>query len=94
MFRGLKFKLIAGAVGAALVVLAILILTGAITPFREKPVSGELVVWGREELGRTMPKIIDEYSSVQKGVRVSYEIKQSDTYDAETINALVQAHRR
>lgn len=85
----MPFKVKAALLIALLVfvVLAVLLVTGAISPFEEEPISGSLVVWdvaGREELDEFFSLIRGQYPSID----ISYETKNPSTYERELIDAL------
>ncbi|MBI3627550.1 MAG: extracellular solute-binding protein [Candidatus Sungbacteria bacterium] len=88
MLKNLKSKIIAFAVAGFVILLAMLILTGVISPFKAKPVSGQVTVWVPPQYKSAMAPIVTSFQSQYPAVKVTLEEKNETTYETDLINAL------
>lgn len=88
MFQSPRFKFVAG-IGAFLVmVIAILVLTGIISPFQESPLSGNVTVWVFSEYEDVMQRAANIWRARFPGVVLTIEARPREDYEINLLNAL------
>jgi len=70
------------------VVLAILVVTGVLAPFKPAPVKGSLVVWDVSSRNNLLQSFFSSYQAQFSGVRINYIVKNPDTYAHDLLDAL------
>lgn len=87
-----KFQLILYGIIGVILILAVLMLTGVISPFQKKVLSGSLVIW---DISRDRSGVNDLFSEFEKtlfGVKITYVQKNPDTYEADLLEALASGN--
>lgn len=73
----------------AIVVLALLFATGVISPFQDQGISGSVVVWDVKNGNQgVFQSFFSEYNRRFPGISVKYEVKNSETYIADLLDAM------
>ncbi|MBI2055169.1 MAG: extracellular solute-binding protein [Candidatus Sungbacteria bacterium] len=71
-----------------LVILAILMALGVITPFKSAPTSGSLIIWDVGDRKRAFSALLEQYRGAFPNVKITYEAKDPGTYKEELLDAL------
>lgn len=75
-----------------IVVLAILLITGVLQPFKTAAPQGKILIWDNAERNRVFADFFSQYQSQFPGIEITYEVKNPDTYERELLDALAAGH--
>lgn len=88
MFGSLRLKFIAGLGGFAVMVAAILVVTGVIRPFQDEGPSGKITLWSFPQYEEVLRAAADGYRRQFPGVAITLETRAEESYEMDLLEAL------
>ncbi len=84
----LKIKLMLYIGLGIVVIFAVLLITGVIKPFQPETIKGEILIWDKDQRNNVFRDFFSQYQSQFPGIKITYEVKNSETYERDLLDAL------